>query len=84
MKTKKRKTKSPKQAKFKTNQLGFLVFTNEKADYESTIYPPKNPEVDPKRIADGFPDDPVPLRYYNSYEEIFKDVERICNVVVVS
>lgn len=84
MKTKKRRTKSPKQVKFKTNQLGFLVFTNEKADYEITIYPPNKPDVDPKWLADGFPDDPVPLRYYNTYEDVIKDVERICNVVVVS
>ena len=55
MKTKKRRTKSPKQAKFKTNQLGFLVFTNEKADYEITIYPPNNPEVDPKCLLMDFP-----------------------------
>lgn len=55
MKTKKGRTKSPKQVKFKTNQLGFLVFTNEKADYEITIYPPNKPDVDPKWLADGFP-----------------------------
>ena len=57
---------------FRMRENGSIYYLDEEKDVEINIYQPLNGEEDSHRwLVDGLPNDPVPLRYYNTFKDGF-------------
>lgn len=64
---------------FHQERNGCLVYRDDDKDIEIVLYPPVDPDKDPSWMGDGFPNDPVPLRYFKTYEEAIEFATKCCN-----